>query len=458
MTTPLFLPAHDGSLPIDLVTPNGLETYLSAQSEFSRTFLDEAQFKAGAGEIVRLPDMTGRLARIVFGVGDGKDGLALAGLSSKLKGGVYRFDYLPEETDVVRLAVAWADGAYRFTKYKARDHEAPSLVITDDTEREKALRFASAIDLLRDLVNTTAEDMGPSGLHAAFDALADTFGAKFTPVVGDDLLSENYPMIHAVGRAAADAPRLLELTWGDPSHPVLAIVGKGVTFDTGGLNIKVNDYMRLMKKDMGGSAHAIALAHLVMAHNLPVHLKLVVPAVENAVSAGAFRPSDILQSRKGLTVEIENTDAEGRLVLADALTRAQEGTEPDLLIDFATLTGAARVAMGTEVAPFYTDDEELADAIAHASCTQMDPAWRLPLWPGYEHELKSPIADLKNTGNSAMGGSITAALFLKNFVDVKTWVHWDVWAWRLAKYGNPAGGAATGLRAMFEVIEKRYGA
>jgi len=261
-------------------------------------------------------------------------------------------------------------------------------------------------------------------------------------------------MVHAVGRAADIPPRIVELSWGDKSHPELALVGKGVSFDTGGLNIKTGSGMRIMKKDMGGAAHAIALASLVMGAELPVRLKLYIPTVENAVSGNAFRPGDIIQSRKGLSVEIDNTDAEGRLILGDALTRASEG-DPDLLIDFATLTGAARVALGPDLAPFYTDDEALAGNIASGALASGDPAWRMPLWSPYLSYLKSPIADLVNSG-SRMGGSITAALFLQSFVDAKSWVHLDVWAWREGKYGRPAGAAACGLRAIWAMLQKQY--
>jgi leucyl aminopeptidase len=285
--------------------------------------------------------------------------------------------------------------------------------------------------------------------------LAERYGATLETVIGDALLAENYPLVHAVGRAGPEAPRIMELTWGPEDAPELALVGKGVTFDTGGLNLKTGNYMRLMKKDMGGSAHAIALAELVMGANLPVRLKLYIPAVENAISGTAFRPGDVLNSRKGLSVEIDNTDAEGRLILADALTRASE-SNPDLLIDFATLTGAARVALGPDLAPYYTDDEPLAAQIAEGSASSGDPAWRMPLWDPYLSMLKSPIADLVNSASSGFAGSLTAAMFLKQFVEADRWVHLDIWAWREGKYGRPAGGAACGLRAMWDAVKSRY--
>lgn len=456
MTISCFLSADAAPIPVDIVDQESLEAYLGAQSEYASAVLKSEDFKAGQGELVRLPDMTGNLSRIVFGVGKLEDGLSVASLSSALKGGVYRVDFKPKGLDDLTMAIAWADGAYKFERYKPRTGTVPQLVLTDADLYAAAEKYRAAIDMLRDLVNTPAQDMGPTQLEAAVDTMAAEFGAKVETTIGDDLLTANFPMVHAVGRAATDAPRVIELSWGDERHPKLALVGKGVTFDTGGLDLKTGGYMRLMKKDMGGSAHAIALARLIMSFNLPVQLKLVVSAAENAIGAGAFRPGDVLSTRKGITVEIDNTDAEGRLVLGDALVRAQEDREPDLLVDFATLTGAARVALGPEVAPFYTDDDELAAAIANASAAVSDPAWRMPLWKPYMSMLKSSIADCVNSASGPMGGSITAALFLSKFVETKSWVHWDVWAWRNAKYGNPEGAAACGLRAMFEVIKQRY--
>ena len=456
MPSSCFVADHSAPTPVDLVPASAVEAYLEAHSEYAATVLRSEGFAAKAGELVRLPDMTGNLSRIVFGVGDNKDALCVAKLSASLKEGVYRFDYIPEDCDPQMLAVAWADGAYKFDRYLSKKHTPPQLVIADEAALEIATNFADAIHLLRDLVNTPAQDMTPEILAGQVADLAEEFGADLTVTAGDDLVEANFPLVHAVGRAAADAPRVIELSWGNADHPKLALVGKGITYDTGGLDIKTGGYMRLMKKDMGGSAHAIALARLVMSFKLPVRLKLVVPAAENAIGAGAFRPGDVLTSRKGLTVEIDNTDAEGRLVLADALVRAQEEGDPDLLIDFATLTGAARVALGPEVAPFYTPSDDVANAIAAAAEKAGDPAWRMPLWEPYYEMLSSPIADMKNSASGPMGGSITAALFLKKFVETENWVHWDVWAWRNAKYGNSEGAAAQGLRAMIGMLSARY--
>jgi leucyl aminopeptidase len=412
------------------------------------------KFKGTAGQMVISASSDGAVSGVLFGVGDGSDALAVAALSAKLPVGDYAIESNADYPGA-QIAAAWADGSYRFDRYLSEPADPPRLVVGDDAGGEAMTREAVAVDRLRDLVNTPAEDMGPPEIQGTISDLAERYGATLETVIGDALLEQNYPMVHAVGRAGPEAPRIMELSWGSSDHPQLAIVGKGVAFDTGGLNLKTGNYMRLMKKDMGGSAHAIALAELVMGANLPVHLRLYVPAVENAIAGDAFRPGDILSSRKGLSVEIDNTDAEGRLILGDALTRASE-EDPDLLIDFATLTGAARVALGPDLAPYYTDDEDLAAAIANGAETSGDPAWRMPLWAPYKKMLNSPIADLVNSAAGGMAGSITAAIFLKQFVDAKSWVHLDVWAWREGKYGRPAGGAACGLRAMWETVKARY--
>lgn len=420
----------------------------------ARTLAKGQGFTGGAGQTVLAHDGEGALAHALFGLGDGKDALAVAALAGKLPEGVYKIAS-DGGLAMTCIAAGWADGAYRFDRYLKDKAKPPKLVIPGGKTGEALSREADAVALLRDLVNTPAGDLTPAGIHAAISHLGEEFGANVSAVVGEDLLDQNYPMVHAVGRAAKAEPRFVELEWGDESHPRLALVGKGVTFDSGGLDIKPSSGMRIMKKDMGGSAHVIALARLIMASNLPVHLKLYVPTVENAVSGDSFRPGDILPSRKGLTVEIDNTDAEGRLILADALTRACE-CKPDLLIDFATLTGAARVALGADLAPVYSDDDALITDIQAGAAESGDPVWRMPLWDPYLAELKSPVADLVNSG-SGFAGSITAALFLKQFVDAKSWAHFDVWAWRKAKYGRPEGAAACGLRAVWTMLQKRYG-
>ncbi|WP_439619861.1 leucyl aminopeptidase family protein [Hyphomonas sp.] len=412
-------------------------------------------FSGAAGQLVIQAGKDGQVSHVLAGLGNGHDALGVAAVSAKLPEGDYTIA-ADGGLGFAQIASGWADGAYRFDRYLGEKAKPPRLVIPAGEDAEALSREADAAAHLRDLVNTPASDLGPEALQAELAALAKQFGASLKVIAGDDLLRENYPLVHAVGRAATFAPRFLELEWGDPGHPKLALVGKGVTFDSGGLNIKGGDGMRIMKKDMGGSAHVIALSELVMGSRLKVHLKLYVPAVENAIAGNAFRPGDILMSRKGLTVEIDNTDAEGRLILADALARASED-DPDLLIDFATLTGAARVALGQDLAPLYTDDETLAADVLAGSKASGDPVWRMPLWDPYMSDLKSPIADLVNSGGR-QAGSITAALFLKQFVSARSWAHLDVWAWRKGKYGRPEGGAPTGLRAVWTMLKARYSA
>ncbi|MEM1087133.1 MAG: leucyl aminopeptidase family protein [Pseudomonadota bacterium] len=414
------------------------------------------KFEGGAGQTVMTANSDGQVDAVLLGLGNGQDKLSVAALSARLPKGDYKIAY-ESALSFAQIAAGWADGAYCFDRYLKTKATPPRLVIGDGDAAQSATQEAIAIHRLRDLINTPAEDMGPVQIQATISDIAERYGATLETIIGDALLEQNYPLVHAVGRAAPQEPRIMELSWGRESDPELAIVGKGVSFDTGGLNLKTGGYMRLMKKDMGGSAHAIALAELVMAANLPVRLKLYVPSVENSISGTAFRPGDILQSRKGLSVEIDNTDAEGRLILADALARASE-SDPELIIDFATLTGAARVALGPDLAPYYTDDEPLAAAIATGSADSGDPAWRMPLWDPYLSMMKSPIADLVNSASSSFAGSLTAAIFLKQFVDAKSWVHLDIWGWRESKYGRPAGGAACGLRAMWAMLEARFGA
>ncbi len=449
--TPFFIAKSDAAIPVYLASKPDWEDGIDLP-EALKAQANAQAFKASSGQMVLAAATDGAVSGVLFGLGDGTDALGVAGLAAKLPEGVYKIAR-DGGVSTDKIAAGWADGAYRLTRYKEAK-EPPRLMIGDNIE---VLNEASAIVRLRSMVDTPAEDMGPIGIEAEIRSVADDHGASVSVITGDDLLAQNYPMVHAVGRAGPEAPRLVSLSWtGKKGGPLVSIVGKGVAFDTGGLNIKTGGYMRLMKKDMGGAAHALALADLVMANKLPVELKLFIPAVENSVAGNAFRPGDILQSRAGKTVEIDNTDAEGRLILGDALTRASED-DPDLLIDFATLTGAARVAVGPDLAPFYTDDETLAADIQAGSAGSGDPVWRMPLWDPYLSMLKSPIADLVNSAGSSFAGSITAALFLKQFVNAKSWVHLDVWAWREGKYGRPAGGAACGLRAMWDMLKTRYG-
>jgi leucyl aminopeptidase len=451
-----FLSDSTSAIRLELVTAKALGPWTEGQDKRTRTIVDATAFRAETGKTLVVPNAEGAIEKIIVGVGDGADSFALANLPGSLPPGDFALGEIPGGLNPETLALGWADGAYRFTKYKTPADKPRRLVLPKGADAPEVSRQAEAIDWLRDLVNTPPCDMGPAEMTDEAGRLAKEFGAEIAITVGKEL-EAGFPMVHAVGKGAVQAPRYVEIAWGNKDAPVVAIVGKGVAFDTGGLNLKGGDNMRLMKKDMGGAAHALALARLVMSAQLPVRLICCTPLVENAIGPDSFRPSDVLESRKGLTVEIEDTDAEGRLILADALTRASEHS-PKLIIDFATLTGAARVALGPDLAPLYTDDDKLAADIASAAATTGDPVWRMPLWAGYESGLKSPIADMKNLGEGPMGGSITAALFLKAFVSAPSWAHFDIWSWRPARYGRPAGAAACGLRAVWAMLKKRYAA
>ncbi len=443
---------------VQIVVRDGLEAALDGLSESSAAHARSAGFKADSGEVLILPAGGGPAA--LLGAGDARSPFDIAAAAKKLPEGDWAITGSPDAWDPTETAVALAFGAYQFTRYKAAKRAPARFVAPDGADVEEAARIVRGAALTRDLVNTPAGDMLPSHLEAAVRALADANGATVRVTLGEDLLNPEdvYPMIHAVGRASADAPRLIEFEWGDHRHPRLALVGKGVCFDSGGLDIKPADGMLLMKKDMGGAANVLGLASIIMGAKLPVRLHVLIPAVENAISGNAFRPGDILDSRKGDSVEIGNTDAEGRLVLADALTRALEDA-PDLLIDMATLTGAARIALGPEVSPFYTDDDELAADIAAAGAAVDDPVWRMPLWDGYDKWLDSPIADISSTGGSRFAGSVTAALFLRRFAgEAKAWVHFDIFAWNpTGRPGRPKGGEMLGARALWRMLKQRYG-
>ena len=451
---PAFLSRSSSAIPLVLVAAGNLGAWTRTQDDRVKVLVDATGFRADGGRTLLVPNAEGAIGKVIVGLGDAPDGFVLAGLPGSLPPGDYALTEVPDGLDGETLALGWADGAYRFTKYKASKEKPRRLVLPKDIDQDEISRQAEAIDWLRDLVNTPPCDMGPAEIAKEAEDLAREFSAEIAITTGEDLKAD-FPLIHAVGKGAVQLPRYIELTWGKVDAPVVAIVGKGVAFDTGGLNLKHGDNMRLMKKDMGGAAHALALARLVMGARLPIRMVLCVPAVENAIGPNAFRPGDVLKSRKGLTVEVEDTHAEGRLILADALTRASEHS-PELLLDFATRTGAARVALGPDLAPLYTDDDRLAADLAAASRTTGDPVWRMPLWAGYEAGLKSPIADMKNLGDGAMGGSITAALFLKVFVSAPSWAHFDIWSWRQARHGRPPGAAACGLRAVWSMLKSRY--
>lgn len=451
-----FTGQSDGAARVWIYTSDTFAKLEADPFDKARSIAAAQGFTAAAGQTVLVPDKDGRTSDVLHGVGKGSDPLALAGLSAMLAPGDYQI-MSDAGFAFASLAAGWADGAYRFETYRSERTQPPRLLIPASQDPGRLSLEADVISDLRDMINTPAADMDPSRIEACVRDAAALYGARCEAIAGEDLITANYPMIHAVGQAARCPARLVMLEWGQPGHPRLSICGKGITFDTGGLNLKGGDGMRIMKKDMGGAAHALALARLVMGSNLPVHLRLFISAAENAIGSGAFRPGDILRSRKGLTVEIDNTDAEGRLVLADALARACED-EPDLLIDFATLTGAARVALGPDLAPLYTDDDALAAEFLEAASRVGDPVWRMPLWDPYLTYLKSPVADLVNSGGGGMAGSVTAALFLKQFVSVSSWAHFDIWAWRKARYGRPEGAAACGLRAVWGMLQTRYSA
>lgn len=443
---------------IVLVEKSGFEDWLKAAPPRAKAAVAAARFAGKPGELAILPGDGAEDWSVVLGVeAEAKRGTwDLARAAEALPEGSYRV-----EGRIGSGGLGWLLAQHRFDRYKKADAPAgPRVLLSPDVAAiEETVRIAEAVALVRDLVNTPTEDLGPAELEAAAAALAAEAGVSLTVTAGD-ALAQGYPMIHAVGRAAARnrQPRLIELEWGNPAHPRVAIIGKGVCFDTGGLDIKPASGMRLMKKDMGGAAHALGLARLVIGARLPVRLHLLIPTVENAISGDAIRPGDVLRSRKGLTVEISNTDAEGRLILADALTRAQEET-PELMLDFATLTGAARVALGPELPATFANDDMLAEELLAGGAAEGDPLWRLPLWPGYDEMLRSEVADLDNAPEGGFAGAITAALFLARFVDSSLpWAHFDTFAWRpSAKPGRPKGGEALGLRAAWALLRRRYG-
>ena len=412
-------------------------------------------FDGQKGKVLTVSGEKNSLSAVLVGVGNNALPLDTGSIPGKLPAGNYVLE--GKFGDPHLAALGWLLGSYRFDRYKNKPAVKASLVLPSGVDQIALRREVTATYLARDLINTPANDMGPDELEAAVRKLAKPHKATVQVTKGDKLLKANFPMIHAVGRASINAPRLIDLKWGGKGKPLVTLVGKGVIFDSGGLNIKPGNSMAHMKKDMGGAANVLALAGMIMEARLPVRLRLLIPAVENSISANAFRPGDVLQSRKGITVEIGNTDAEGRLVLGDALALADEES-PDLLIDMATLTGAARVALGPDLPPFYTDDEKLAGDINKASVAKFDPLWRMPLWPPYQKTLSSQIADVNHISSGGFAGSIIAALFLSRFVEkAQSWVHLDIFGWvPSAKPWASIGGEAQGIRALFEVIEKRY--
>ena len=464
MSDVLITEAGGPVTPLFALTEREWADFLAGQPPMVGRFAKASQFKAKAGQVLLVPGAEAGADLALFGLGEAAlpDGMAFRALPARLPGGDYRLANAPLGVAPERIALAWALGAYGFDRYRQTPTDPrPRLLVAPGADLAEPVAIARACALARDLVNTPPNDMGPVELEQAARDVALEQGAQIQVIVGDDLLAAGYPAVHAVGRASdpSRASRMIEINWtGDANGPLIALVGKGVVFDTGGLDIKPSAGMRLMKKDMGGAAHALALGRMVMAAGLPVRLSVLLPIVENAVSGDAMRPGDVLASRKGLSIEVGNTDAEGRLILADALTRAEE-LSPDLTIDLATLTGAARVALGPQVIPFYTPDDALAADIARAGETEGDAVWRMPLWAGYEPSLDSDIADIKNDPDGwAQAGSVTAALFLQRFApESGAWAHLDIFAWNpKGRPGFPSGAEAQAIRALLRVLRKRF--
>ena len=443
--------------PIRVVDRASLVRQLEAEPPATRRWLAAAGFEGAPDSHLLLPDAEGALQAVWAGVRDITDPWALSALPRRLPAGRYRLDDAGLALDPESAAMSWALGGYAFERYKKAKRQPAELMLAPGDAARRGLLLAAAVAATRDLVNTPAEDLGPAELAAAVKAAAKAHGAKFSQVVGDQLLKKGFPSIHAVGRAATRAPLLAELNWGQPKDPLLVIVGKGVCFDSGGLDIKGADGMRNMKKDMGGAATALALATLVMSAKLPVRLQLLIPAVENAIAGNAFRPGDVFRTRKGLAIEIGNTDAEGRVILCDALAYGAEG-QPDLMIDLATLTGAARVALGPQLPALFCHRMDLAREIVDLGLALRDPLWHMPLWRDYHAGIESDIADIVNTGRNGMAGAVTAALFLDDFVPAGVdWLHIDLFAWNPGdKPGRPAGGEAQTLRTLLAYLERRY--
>ena len=451
----------DGAVPIIALTQDQLSGWLDKSAPCERNWLTSTGFSAESGKHALVPGETGKLARVLVGLGAGADAergmWALAGLPAALPEASYRLEAAPDGADPSRLALGWALATYVFTRYSAKSRPTAALVWPKGADRGRVERLARAVFLARDLANTPAGDLGPEELAAAALRVAKDAGADHRVIAGDDLLAENYPTIHAVGRASTRAPRLVDITWGDPAAPKVTLVGKGVCFDSGGLDLKTASGMRLMKKDMAGAAIMLGLAQAIMDARLPVRLRMLLPCVENSVSGNAMRPLDIVRTRKGVTVEIGNTDAEGRLILCDALAEAST-EKPELLIDMATLTGAARVALGPEVAALFCDDEGLARDLLATAGAEEDPIWRLPLWRPYRKMIDSKVADINNVAESPHAGAIIAALYLQEFVDPGIpWAHLDVMAWNpQSRPGRPEGAEATALRALYAHITQWF--
>ena len=445
------------SIPIIIISRSDYKKWLAEQSEFIQNWIQSARFEPKANHHLCIPNAQGNLDSVLAISGQENKTWTLGNCPGVLPEGDYHISTQAGNSNIDALLIGWGMGAYSFQQYKKASNKICKLSIDRAADKDRVVAILKAVTLVRDMVNTPASDMQPQHIQKHCESITQQHQTEFSACIGDDLIKENYPVVHAVGRASIHLPRLIQWKWGDSTHPKVALIGKGVSFDSGGLDIKSSQGMRLMKKDMGGAAHVLGIASAIMELKLPVQLHVLIPAVENAVSGNAYRPGDILKSRCEKTIEIDNTDAEGRLILCDAISRAVEDS-PDILIDFATLTGAARIALGTEVPAFFTNDESIAEGLMAAAKAVDDPIWQLPLHKPYRHMLNSNIADITNCASSSYGGAITAALFLQEFVPETTrWVHIDVMSWNSRlRPGRPKGGEAMGLRAVVEYLQQSY--
>lgn len=453
-----FAAAEGVLIPITPLTEAQFDSWSQQQSERVRNWIESTGFKPKGGSVGLLCDPQGKLERVLVVLKQENEWSIFGQLAVNLPLGVYQIDSPFSPDAFYRAALAWGMGSYQFTLYKKGSPLLAKLALPENFTSEAYLEaILSATYLVRDLINTPADDMTPADLGEAAETIADEFGAEITTIVGDDLLVKGYPSIYTVGKASEHPPRLIDLRWGNPTHPKVTLVGKGVCFDSGGLDIKNAGGMALMKKDMAGAAHALGLARIIMALKLPVRLRMLIPAVENAISGNAYHPGDVIMTRKGISVEITNTDAEGRVVLSDALCEAST-EKPVVLIDFASLTGAARVALGSEISALFSNDNSLVTGLNQSSQTEGDPIWRLPLYASYKKLLDSKIADMTNASSSGLGGAITAALFLKEFVaEGIPWAHFDIMAWNVSsRPGAPEGGEAMGLRTVARYLYDRF--
>ena len=453
----IFRDSEGPATPLILLTRDGLEPALADFSGRDRAWVAANSFHAAEGQTLAVPDLDGRINRVLVGIERTNDVYALSGAATSLPEGDYLIETRLDPESANRVALGWGLAAYSFGRYRKSTAKRPRLVWPKTADRGRVLRELEAIRLVRDLVNIPANDLGPVALAEAARAVAEAQGAEIHVTVGEQLVAANFPAVYAVGRAAHEPPRVVEISWGDDGQPEVALVGKGITFDTGGLDLKSGSTMALMKKDMGGAAHALALGQMVMAAKLPVRLRILIAIAENAIGPNANRPGDVINTRAGLTVEIGDTDAEGRLVLSDMLALAAE-TKPALILDFATLTGAARVALGPDLPALFATDALAKDIVAASEATD-DPVWRLPLWKPYRRNLDSKIADINNIAGNSFAGAIHGALFLQDFVPRnQEWAHFDLYAWNgTARPGRPAGGEAFALRALFHMLAGRYG-